>query len=383
MKSYSFILFFSVVLIVYTLAHYYLYVRALQAFSPQLTVKRWGTVFYVVLASSFMIGMFMERMFPSIFNEILYKIGTCWLAFLLYFVISLVLIDITRIINHFFPFLPVLSQQHKTIIGLLVIGFVTIVIVIGHINAKHIRVNHIPLTITKKVEGKKQISILMASDLHLGAIIGKSWEEKFVNIVKKENPDLVLLCGDLIDGEIAPVIRNQLGKHMQEISAPLGVYATTGNHEYIGNIDKSLSYLHSININVLQDTVLTLPNGIQLAGRKDLQSQHAGNDNNPMQSLKSLLTGIDHSKPIIVMKHQPYQLDEAVDAHVDLHLSGHTHHGQLFPINLITNALFELSYGYRQKGNTHFYVSSGFGTWGPGVRLGSRGEVVVFDIVFF
>ena len=71
MKSYSFILFFSVVLIVYTLAHYYLYVRALQAFSPQLTVKRWGTVFYVVLASSFMIGMFMERMFPSVFNEIL------------------------------------------------------------------------------------------------------------------------------------------------------------------------------------------------------------------------------------------------------------------------------------------------------------------------
>lgn len=381
MKSYYFILFFSVVLIVYALAHYYLYVRALQAFSPQLSVKRWGTVFYIVLASSFLIGMFMERIFPSVFNEILYKIGTCWLAFLLYFIISLILIDIVRIANHFFHFMPVLSQQYKTIIGLVVVGIVSLVIVAGHINAKHIRVKHIPISIAKKVDGKKHISILMASDLHLGAIIGKTWEEKFVNIVKKEKPDLVLLCGDLIDGEIAPVIRNQLGKHIQEISAPLGIYAITGNHEYIGNIDKSLSYLQSININVLQDTVFTLANGIQLVGRKDLHSIHTENDNT-LQSLETLLTDIDRNKPIIVMKHQPFQLDEAADAQVDLHLSGHTHHGQLFPINLITNALFELSHGYRQKGNTHFYVSSGFGTWGPSVRLGSHGEVLVFDIVF-
>lgn len=381
MKSYSFILFFSVILIIYILAHYYLYVRAIQTFSPQISVKRWGTVLYILLASSFLVGMFMERMFPSVFNEILYKIGTCWLAFLLYFIISLILIDIVRIANHFFHFTPVLSQPYKNMIGLVVVGIISLVIVVGHINAKRIHIKHIPISIAKKVDGKKHISILMASDLHLGAIIGKSWEKKFVNIVKKEKPDLVLLCGDIIDGEISPVIRNQLGKHMKELYAPLGVYAITGNHEYIGNIDKSLSYLQSININVLQDTVLTLANGIQLVGRKDLQSKHLENDST-IQSLETLLTDIDGSKPIIVMKHQPYQLDETVEAQVDLHLSGHTHHGQLFPINLITNALFELSYGYKQKGNTHFYVSSGFGTWGPSVRIGSHGEVLVFDIVF-
>jgi len=215
----------------------------------------------------------------------------------------------------------------------------------------------------------------------LGAIIGRSWEEKFVRMVANEKPDLVLLCGDLIDGEIAPVIRKQLGKHIQDIASPLGVYAISGNHEYIGNINKSINYLKSIHINVLQDTVLTLSNGLQLVGRKDLQSQYVEKDNE-IKSLAELMKNIDHNKPVIVMKHQPYGLDEAVEAQVDLHLSGHTHHGQLFPINLITNALFEVSHGYLKKENTHFYVSSGFGSWGPSVRIGSQAEIVIFDIEF-
>ncbi|MDD2621506.1 MAG: metallophosphoesterase [Bacteroidales bacterium] len=381
MKSSSFILFFGVILVLYALAHYYLYVRAIQAFSPQLGVKRWITFIYLLLASSFLAGMFLERMFPSVFHEILYKIGTCWLAFLLYFTLSLLLIDLLRIANHFFHFLPAFSQQQKTIIGFIVIGFVSLLILMGYIHAKQIQIKHIPLSIAKEVEGKKEMRILMASDIHLGAIIGRSWEEKFVRMVANEKPDLVLLCGDLIDGEIAPVIRKQLGKHIQDIASPLGVYAISGNHEYIGNINKSINYLKSIHINVLQDTVLTLSNGLQLVGRKDLQSQYVEKDNE-IKSLAELMKNIDHNKPVIVMKHQPYGLDEAVEAQVDLHLSGHTHHGQLFPINLITNALFEVSHGYLKKENTHFYVSSGFGSWGPSVRIGSQAEIVIFDIEF-
>lgn len=82
------------------------------------------------------------------------------------------------------------------------------------------------------------------------------------------------------------------------------------------------------------------------------------------------------------MNHQPYNLDEAMNANVDLHLSGHTHHGQLWPFNYITKAMFELSWGYLKKGNTNFYVSSGYGTWGPSIRIGNRPEVVVFDVQF-
>jgi len=176
------------------------------------------------------------------------------------------------------------------------------------------------------------------------------------------------------------VVRKNLGRHIQEIDTPMGVYAITGNHEYIGGITQSLNYLKSINITMLIDTVVTLPNGVQLVGRNDRAA--GGFGKLAQKPLELLMENVDRDKPVIVMNHQPYNLDEAVTAGADLHLSGHTHHGQIWPLNMVTSALFELSWGYLQKGNTHFYVSSGFGTWGPSVRLGNRPEVVVFDITF-
>jgi hypothetical protein len=235
------------------------------------------------------------------------------------------------------------------------------------------------LTIHKKVSGASEIKILLASDIHLGALIGERREMRFLEIIREQKPDIVLLAGDLVDGEIAPVLRKNLGRHIQEISTPLGVYAISGNHEYIGGIDKTLPYLKSINIRMLLDEVITLPNGIQLVGRND---HSAGRSSNAPKPLSELISGIDSSKPIIVMNHQPYDLQEAVEAKVDLHLSGHTHNGQLWPFNYLIKSIFELSWGYLKKGDTHFYVSSGYGTWGPPVRIGNRPEVVVFKLKF-
>ena len=379
MKSSSFIIFFLIVISIYTLAHVYLYVRGIQAFSPQGTVKKWSVIGYIALASLFMIGMFLERTYSSVFSEWILKIGSTWLAFLLYFILTIVVIDIVRVLNYFFQFLPQFTHHAKVLLGISVFVFVGIVVLVGHITALRVQVVQIPITIHKSVQGTKHIKILMASDLHLGAIIGESWEQKFLKIVREQNPDLVLLCGDIVDGDIAPVLRKQLGTHIQDIQAPMGLYAITGNHEYIGGIDKALNYLERINIRVLRDEVIELENGIQLVGRNDLHSQIASYKRKP---LDSLLLQADNSRPIIVMNHQPYNLKEAVDNNVDLHLSGHTHHGQLWPFNYITNSLFELSWGYRLINQTHLYVSSGFGTWGPTVRLGNKPEVVVFSIDF-
>jgi len=176
-------------------------------------------------------------------------------------------------------------------------------------------------------------------------------------------------------------LRKNLGRHIQEIRTPLGVYAITGNHEYIGGIQYTLPYLKGINIRMLVDEVVTLPNGIQLVGREDRDSRRMGGEHHPID-LKGLTVGLDHSKPVIVMNHQPFHLDEAVEAGADLHLSGHTHNGQLWPLNYLTDAIFELSWGMKKKGNTVFYVSSGFGSWGPPVRVGNYPEVVVFNIKF-
>jgi len=184
-----------------------------------------------------------------------------------------------------------------------------------------------------------------------------------------------------VDGDIASVLRKNLGKHLQEIKSAMGVYAIPGNHEYIGGIQKTLPYLESINIKELRDKVLILPNGVQVIGRDDRDNRQMGEENR-RKTLKELMAGLDKSYPVIVMNHQPFNLEEAVDEGVDLHLSGHTHHGQLWPLNYITKAVFELSWGYLKKGNTHFYVSSGFGSWGPPVRIGNSPEVVVFNLKF-
>ena len=327
----------------------------------------------------FIAGSILERTATSAFSEWIYRIGSFWLAYMLYLVMAVVLIDIVRVFNHFIHFLPPFTEIMRFRLGLIVVSLVSVVVVAGHINALWINVKEIPLTIHKKVPGAPEVKILMASDIHLGALIGERREKHLLDIIREQKPDLVLLCGDLVDGEIAPVLRKKLGRHIQEIQTPLGVYAISGNHEYIGGIDKTLPYLKSIHIRMLIDEVITLPNGIQLVGRND---HSAGRGANAPKPLAELISGIDHEKPIVVMNHQPFNLQEAVDAQVDLHLSGHTHNGQLWPFNYITKAMFELSWGYLKKGDTHFYVSSGYGTWGPSVRTGNRPEVVIFKLKF-
>lgn len=375
----TFLVFFGIVITIYLSSNYYLYVRGLQVFSLNLPLRRSYMMLFWTLVPMFLIGSILERTFSSSFSEWVYRIGAFWLAFMLYFTIAAVLIDVVRIFNYFFHFLPAFSEIMKFRLGLAVVLIVSLIVIGGHINALWINVKEIPLTIHKKVSGSPEVKILMASDIHLGALIGERREKRLLEIIQEQKPDLVLLCGDLVDGEIAPVLRKNLGRHIQEIRTTLGVYAIMGNHEYIGGVDKTLPYLKSINIRMLIDEVVILPNGIQLVGRND---HSAGNGSNPPKPLAELCTGLDSTKPVIVMNHQPYNLQEAADTKVDLHLSGHTHNGQLWPFNYLIQEIFELSWGYLKKGDTNFYVSSGFGTWGPTVRTGNRPEVVVFKLKF-
>lgn len=379
MRSTSFLIFFGIVLFIYGTVNYYLFARGLQAFSINPLIRKWYIVIFWIIAPTFIVGSIMERTATSALSEWVYRIGSFWLAYMLYLFLAVVLIDLVRTFNFFFHFLPPFTPLMKLQTGIITFTIVTLIVVGGHINALWTNVRVIPLTIHKKVTGHPDVKILMASDIHLGALIGESREKRLLDIIHEQKPDLVLLCGDLVDGEIAPVLRKKLGRHIQEIKAPLGVYAITGNHEYIGGIRNTLPYLKSINIHMLLDSVITLSNGIQLAGRNDRSAARIPGGVKP---LSDLLAGIDPQKPVIVMNHQPYHLEEAVENKVDLHLSGHTHHGQMWPFSYITKSMFELSWGLMQKGNTNLYVSSGFGSWGPPVRIGNRPEVVVFKIRF-
>ncbi len=381
MRATTFLIFFGTVLLIYFSVNFLIYTRGLQAFSISPAWRKTYIITFWLIVASFVIGEILEHTYSSLIGEWIYRIGAFWLAFMLYFTLAILLIDFVRLLNYFFHFLPEITQNFRFRLGIMTIAVVSLIVLAGHINALNTRIKEISLNIPKKVTGNHQMKIVMASDIHLGALIGENREEHLVSIITKQKPDLVLLCGDLVDGDVGAALRKNLGRHFQEIRTPMGVYAIPGNHEYIGGIQKTLPYLESINIKLLRDKVLVLPNGVQLVGRDDRDNRTMG-EGTGRKSLNELMTGLDKTFPIIVMNHQPFGLDEAVKEDVDLHLSGHTHHGQLWPFNYMTKAIFELSWGYLKKGNTNFYVSSGFGSWGPPVRLGNTPEVVVFNLTF-
>lgn len=373
MKHFSII--FIAILCIYAAVHFYLYQRVCLAVAPSPAARRFILGAIIVLALSFIGGMLLERTCSSTFSGIVYRIGISWLPFLLYALLAIIAIDLLRLSNYFFHFLPQFSVQTTRIFAVGVAILVAGTVIWGNINAHNTQIVTIPLRIHKSVEGKKNIRIAMVSDIHFGTIINRLWEDKLVQLLREQNPDVIVFCGDVVDSDIALVLRNRIGDHLQTLTPPLGLYAISGNHEHIDRDTSVQAYFKKINLPILTDSVVTLANGIQIVGRNDRSSRK-------QRPLDSLMQNIDHTKPIIVLNHQPFNLNEAVEQHVDLYLSGHTHHGQLFPFNFITGALFELSWGYLQKGNTHFYVSSGFGTWGPNVRVGNRPEIVVFEVEF-
>ena len=232
----------------------------------------------------------------------------------------------------------------------------------------------------KKVEGLDQLKIVFVSDVHMGTIIGPRRTNSIVNKINALNPDLILLGGDIVDEDLAPVIRNNLGDSLRKLTAPLGVIGITGNHEYIGGAEPAVKYLEDHGIRMLRDSSILIDDKFYIVGREDRDKpRFSGRER---KEIGALMNGIDKSKPLILLDHQPFELDEKEKAGVDLTLSGHTHHGQLWPLNYITKAIYEVSWGYKKKGNTHVYVSSGVGGWGPPVRIGNRPEIVLINLHF-
>jgi hypothetical protein len=166
-------------------------------------------------------------------------------------------------------------------------------------------------------------------------------------------------------------------EELKQIKATLGVYAINGNHEYYSERPNSTSEFlqNKCGITVLRDSVALINNSLYVVGRDD-------RTNSKRNSLAEVMAGLDHTKPIILLDHQPFHLEEAEQNGVDIQISGHTHDGQIFPGNLIVKKMYEIGSGYKKKGNTHYYVSSGLGLWGPQYRIGTQSEIGVITLKF-
>ena len=384
MKSSAFIIFFSIVLTIYALVNYYIFQRSIQTIPVGSVWRVWFSVVFWILVSAYVFARILERLHPCDFTEVMTWIGSVWLGLMIYCLLAVIVVDLARLFNHFFHFFPgsfYTDYQRTKLITLLIFsGIVILTVTVGFINARIPRIKKLDLLINKTVPGEKSLKIVMASDIHMGTLIAKRRTNYLVNKINSLKPDLILFAGDVVDEDLAPVIRRNLGATLTLLKSKYGVYAITGNHEYIGGAEAAVRYLTEHGIKMLRDTAVLIDDRFFLVGRDDRDKpRFTGRERKP---LEEIMKPVDRSYPVILMDHQPFNLNKVVEQGVDLQLSGHTHHGQLWPFNYITHAIYELSWGYKKIGETQFYVSSGFGSWGPPVRLGNRPEIVEINITF-
>lgn len=369
-------IFFIIVFTVYFLTNFYLWMKGRRALSGAGFSTTWYTVVFLLLASTFIAGKILEHSYTNLFSDILNVIGGFWMAFMLYGFLIWLTADILLLLQKPFHLIPATAIPKLRIWLFAGVTITTLLlIVIGFFNAVSPVTKRYDLTLDKSFgQGNDQMSIVAISDIHLGSIIRKRSMKHLSEMISEENPDLVLFLGDLIDGSIGPVLRDDLLSWLTLPDLVYGKYAITGNHEFMSDLGKSIPYIESKGIRVLSDELVRLDNGAQIIGRTDRTAMQGGGPGRA--SLDSLLSMTDAGTPVILLDHQPYDLSALAGTAVDLQLSGHTHNGQMWPITIITNKIFELSHGYKKFGNTHVIVSSGFGIWGPRMRLGTRPEIL-------
>ena len=290
-----------------------------------------------------------------------------WLGIILYlflFILVVTLIKLLPINNTFIKFLA-LAQLVLPII----------IVIIGAFTANNIKITTYDVKFNKKVA---PINVVLFADIHLGEQIGY---KKIVEIVAKTNqlnPDLVLIPGDIFNGVFDNVQNiTKISNELKKIKAPHGVYAVLGNHDSLKDEALIKDFCQKSNINLLQDATVIV-DGITLVGRRD--KSPIGSPNEKRADLKTLLKDVNQDAPIIVLDHQPFNIDEAIKNNIDLQVMGHSHNGQVFPGSLITNAIYKVGYGYQKFDDSHIIVTSGVGYWGPPIRIGTISEIVLIKL---
>lgn len=324
-----------------------------------------SVVGYVALMSNFSVA---HKLSP-VFGQLVSGIGMSYFLFIVYMVMAFLLIDVVRISNSFLHFAPIGMQSFRLWAFVATTALVVMAMLYGSYRF------HTPVLVELNIESAKPkhgkvLNVIAVSDLHLGVQINKSKLQQYVAAINQQKPDLILIAGDITDNSIRPLIEQNMSEELSQLKATYGVFAVNGNHEfYSEHPNATQELLEKSGITVLRDSAVLVDNSFYIVGRDD-------RTNAQRKDLASLTALLDTNKTMILLDHQPYALDEAMKNNIDLQISGHTHNGQFFPINFIVKRMYELAHGYLQKGNTHYYVSSGLGIWGPLYRIGTQSEIV-------
>jgi predicted MPP superfamily phosphohydrolase len=383
MKHSAFVYFIATVLVLYAAINSYIFIRARQSLAGFGAVRIALLAVLVLWAAAYPAGRLLERSLHNGCSRFMIVSGSVYLGVMIHAFLLIVLIDLVRLGDVLFHYFPPsihnspLRAAHVT--GAAVCTVVLITVLSGCWNAFHPGVRKYEVPLSKRAGAVKELNLVAVSDMHLGTVLGRKHLGKIAGIINGLEPDAVLLVGDTFDEDVTEAAEQNLAEVLRGLKSRQGVYAVLGNHEYYGNAEKAASYFRQAGVTVLEDQSVLIEDSVYLIGRKDRTVERTGSRR---KEISELLQGIDRARPIILLDHQPFHLEVARMNGVDLQISGHTHHGQLFPFNWITKKVYELSWGYMKKGRMHVVVSCGAGTWGPPVRTGSVSEVVQIKMRF-
>lgn len=378
--SIFFVLIFGLIILVYGLLNYYLGLQFLQfltASFPLLNPKFYWILFWII-ASSYLIGRFISKVSPKAISNLFTIIGSYWLAIMFYSLLLLAIVDLLTFLNKYLKIIPT-NTTSLLIVGSILILTIVSILAIGVYNANVTKIKTYNITINKPANRLKSLKIAMVSDIHLGEIVSNKKLKEMVLSINSTSPDVVIFGGDVIDESVEPWMETEMAETLKGINSKYGSYGVLGNHEYFGGKTNEITkFLNKGNVNILRDQYIKIADSFYIIGREDKMDSRISDTR---KEIDSILNGVD-KLPFILVDHQPVEIDKAAKNNIDLMLSGHTHKGQLFPIRLITKRIFLNDYGYKKFDNLHSIVSSGYGTWGPPLRVGSNSEIVVVNVKF-
>ncbi|MDR2683976.1 MAG: metallophosphoesterase [Prevotellaceae bacterium] len=359
-------------LLIFVGLNFYVFLRLYMMMPAVVPLRILLIVGAVVVQLPFFVSLFWGNSLPTKLTSIFYNVGTSWLIIFLYLLLIFICLDLIRLTH----LVNIERFMFNNWYGWGVLSVaISALLIVGNINYYKKKRVEIDIEIPKTVWLQQELKIVLISDLHLGYGIGKLELENWISLINTEKPDVVFIAGDVVDNFIKPLSEEKIYKTLRKINAKQGVFMALGNHEYIGNIEENLDFLKRSNINVLRDTAVLINDSFYIIGREDYSRKYR-------KCLAVITDSLDKSKPIFCIDHQPILLKEALQNGIDLQVSGHTHHGQVFPINYIQRLMFEKPYGYFKKGGTQYFTTSGIGLWGGKFRLGTRSEYVVINVHF-
>lgn len=369
-------MFHTIITLAYIIPNIYVFIRVGHNFIGKGHRLNY-TVIYILIALIYPVSNFFSEDYSGFPVSMVAVVANYILPFYLYLFLFVMVFDIFLFFNLIFKLVPSekLENAGFKVKGLTVILICSIALVIaGIINFNTIRTTEYKIDIPARSSAIRHLKIAFVADLHLKKESDNHFVERFAEKLKKINPDLMVFGGDIIEGD-----RNDENLFLSEkvlsgIKAKYGVFAVLGNHEHYAGQDKG-SFFDRAGIKVLCDSNIVLNNSFNLLGRNDSHIR-------TRKQIDELLKSVNDALPVILIDHRPTEIEQVSRTSVDVQLSGHTHNGQLFPINFITGRVYELSMGYRKIGSTHFFVTSGIRLWGPPVRTTGKSEIMVIEINF-